>query len=175
MVKRDTDRYDLRIKTARGTAVIGTTTRHLFWDLSRHQWVKADTLARGSYLRTPAGASVTVLGGYTLADAADWMWDISVPGGGDHDFYVDTTIAAILVHNCALGNPKPKWKQCIEAIGIAVHMFMSAHSGQMVPGNPPSAQYEIFEPAGRGTEAGAPPRPGGDSGGGGEPDEGGGC
>jgi len=28
------------------------------------------------------------------------MWDISVPGGGDHDFYIDTTVAAVLVHNC---------------------------------------------------------------------------
>jgi hypothetical protein len=28
------------------------------------------------------------------------MWDISVPGGHDHDFYIDTTIATILVHNC---------------------------------------------------------------------------
>jgi hypothetical protein len=28
------------------------------------------------------------------------MWDLSVPGGNDHDFYIDTTAAAILVHNC---------------------------------------------------------------------------
>jgi hypothetical protein len=30
------------------------------------------------------------------------MWDLSVPGGSDHDFYIDTTIAAILVHNCPM-------------------------------------------------------------------------
>jgi pyocin large subunit-like protein len=32
------------------------------------------------------------------------MWDISVPGGGDHDFYVDTAAAAVLVHNCPIGS-----------------------------------------------------------------------
>lgn len=29
------------------------------------------------------------------------MWDISVPGGGDHDFYIDTAVATVLVHNCS--------------------------------------------------------------------------
>jgi hypothetical protein len=31
------------------------------------------------------------------------MWDLSVPGGSDHDFYIitSTTAAAILVHNCS--------------------------------------------------------------------------
>jgi hypothetical protein len=28
------------------------------------------------------------------------MWDLTVPGGNDHDFYIDTTIATVLVHNC---------------------------------------------------------------------------
>jgi hypothetical protein len=42
-----------------------------------------------------------VLGGNDPADASDWMWDLTVPGGGgDHDFYIDTTIATVLVHNC---------------------------------------------------------------------------
>jgi hypothetical protein len=28
-----------------------------------------------------------------------WMWDIT--GNNDHDFYIDTAVAAILVHNCS--------------------------------------------------------------------------
>ena len=27
------------------------------------------------------------------------MWDLTVPGGADHDFYIDTIAAPVLVHN----------------------------------------------------------------------------
>ena len=27
------------------------------------------------------------------------MWDLTVPGNNDRDFYIDTAVAAILVHN----------------------------------------------------------------------------
>jgi len=27
------------------------------------------------------------------------MWDLTIPGDGDHDFYIDTEAADILVHN----------------------------------------------------------------------------
>jgi filamentous hemagglutinin len=27
------------------------------------------------------------------------MWDLTVPGGNDHDFYIETAIASVLVHN----------------------------------------------------------------------------
>jgi hypothetical protein len=38
------------------------------------------------------------------------MWDLSVPGGDDHDFYVQAGATAVLVHNCPnpdgrLGSP----------------------------------------------------------------------
>jgi hypothetical protein len=29
------------------------------------------------------------------------MWDLSVPGGNDNDFYIDTIAASVLVHNCS--------------------------------------------------------------------------
>jgi RHS repeat-associated protein len=38
LVRRDTDLYDLKIRTGKGTALIETTRNHLFWDLSRHKW-----------------------------------------------------------------------------------------------------------------------------------------
>jgi hypothetical protein len=99
-VSRDTDRYDLTIKTAHGTAVVHTTRNHLFYDLTRHRWIKAAALKHSDHLRTTSGARVTVVGGRRPADATGWMWDLSVPGGGDHDFYIDTTITTVLVHNC---------------------------------------------------------------------------
>jgi hypothetical protein len=100
LVHHDADRYDLIVQTARGSAVIQTTSSHLFWDQDTRRWVKAGALKYGAHLRTPGGSSVTVLGGYTPADTSGWMWDLTVPGGGDHDFYIDTTIATVLVHNC---------------------------------------------------------------------------
>ena len=99
MINHDTDRYNLTIRAGRHTAVIHTTRNHLFWDLSQDRWVKAGSLRHGDHLRTPARATISVIGGRAPADAVGWMWDLSVPGGNDHDFYIDTAIAAILVHN----------------------------------------------------------------------------
>lgn len=79
MVKRDTDRYDLTIRAGQRTAVVGTARNHLFWDLTRHQWVKAGALRYGDHLRAANGASVTVVGGRTPADAVGWMWDLGLP------------------------------------------------------------------------------------------------
>jgi hypothetical protein len=30
------------------------------------------------------------------------MWDLTVPGNNDHDFYVVTGVASVLVHNCGV-------------------------------------------------------------------------
>jgi RHS repeat-associated protein len=100
MVHHDTDRYDLTIKSGRRTAVIDTTRSHLFWDQTTRQWTKAAALRHHDHLRTPSGVTATVVGGHIPADSTGWMWDLSVPGGNDHDFYIDTTITAVLVHNC---------------------------------------------------------------------------
>jgi hypothetical protein len=34
------------------------------------------------------------------------MWDLTVPGNNDHDFYIDVSATAVLVHNCAAPSPK---------------------------------------------------------------------
>jgi Pretoxin HINT domain len=57
LVRHDTDRYDLKIRAGRGIAVIETTRNHLFWDLTRRRWVRADALGRGDRLRTPSRAA----------------------------------------------------------------------------------------------------------------------
>jgi hypothetical protein len=100
LVHHDTDRYDLTVKTAQGSAVIDTTRNHLFWDVTQDKWVRAGKLKYGDTLRTSNGATVTAAGGHAPKQRTGWMWDISVPGSNDHDFYIDTTIATILVHNC---------------------------------------------------------------------------
>jgi hypothetical protein len=95
-VHHDTDLYDLKVKAGTRTAVIRTTANHLFWDTTTRRWVKAASLHRGDYLRTPTGATATVAGGYTPSQDTGWMWDLTIPG--DHDFYIKT-VASLLVHN----------------------------------------------------------------------------
>ena len=98
MVHHDTDRYDLKIKAGKRTSVIHATAGHLFWDVTAKRWVKASDLRQGDRLRTPDRGIVTVAGGYAPTQDIGWMWDLTVPG--DHDFYVITTVAPVLVHNC---------------------------------------------------------------------------
>jgi hypothetical protein len=100
LVHHDTNLYNLTIKTSHGTAIIRTTSSHLFYDLTQHTWVKARALHRGDSLQAPVSTTTTVVGGSDARHASGWMWDLSVPGGGDHDFYVQTVNAAVLVHNC---------------------------------------------------------------------------
>jgi RHS repeat-associated protein len=102
LLNHDKDLYDLTIMTATGSAVIHTTSNHPFFDLTSHRWVKAGALKYGDQLRTSDGAMATVSGGSTPKVTTGWMWDISVPGGNDHDFYIDTAAAAVLVHNCPM-------------------------------------------------------------------------
>ena len=97
LVHHDTDRYDLTVKTAHGTAVIDTTSNHLFWSQSTHRWVKAAALKYGTHLRSPSGGTATSLGGHAPRGDTGWMWDLTIPG--DHDFYIQAAETAILVHN----------------------------------------------------------------------------
>jgi hypothetical protein len=55
---------------------------------------------RQPHVRTPGGGYATVLGGYVPRQASGWMWDLTAPGNDDHDFYIDTGAAPVLVHNC---------------------------------------------------------------------------
>jgi hypothetical protein len=99
LVHHDTNLYDLTVRANGRTAVIDTTSNHPFWDATTRRWVKAAGLKYGTHLRTPYGTTATVVGGYTPEVTVGWMWDLTIPG--DHDFYIDTTAAPILVHNCS--------------------------------------------------------------------------
>jgi hypothetical protein len=105
LVHHDTDLYDLKVRNHGKTAVIDTTSNHLFWVPATRgdsgRWVKAGALRYGTHLRTPSGSdTATVLGGWIPRQSSGWMWDLTVPGNNDHDFYIDTYAAATLVHNC---------------------------------------------------------------------------
>jgi len=98
LVHHDTNRYDLRVKTMHGTAVIHTTTTHLFGDPASRKWVGAGALRHGAHLQASRGAAATVLGGHAPKTSSGWMWDLTV--AGDHDFYVVARSAPVLAHNC---------------------------------------------------------------------------
>jgi RHS repeat-associated protein len=110
LLHHDTDLYNLTVKNSHGTEVIHTTASHLFWDPYLDKgWIPAKHLKPGMHLKTPDGQSAVVLGGSVPADHDGWMWDLTVPGNNDHDFYVVvTTTVAVLVHNCPTGDSGPE-------------------------------------------------------------------
>ena len=99
LLHHDTDLYNLTIKTAYGIEVIHTTSNHLFWDPYLHYWVSANKLSKNEHLKASNGATVTVVGGTAPKQHDGWMWDLTVPGNNDHDFYVTSSATAVLVHN----------------------------------------------------------------------------
>jgi hypothetical protein len=84
-----------------GLPEIHATASYLFWDpYLDHGWIPANRLKKGEHLKTPNGQSAVVVGGSTPAVHEGWMWDLTVPGNNDHDFYVVASgSTAILVHN----------------------------------------------------------------------------
>jgi hypothetical protein len=140
---RDTDLYDLKIRAGTKTAVIDTTSNHLFWvpGAGGHagQWAKAGSLRRGTRLRTPTGGTATVLGGRTPKVASGWMWDLTVPGGNDHDFYIDTIAAPVLVHNSGCD----EWAA----------NFAAKNGGEIKPFKSPARYLGPYRPDGPGTPA----------------------
>jgi len=106
LVHHDADLYDLKIRDHRTTSVIDTTSNHLFFvpgaGGQAGRWVKAAALRNGTHLRTPDGTGAVVAAGWAPVQRDGWMWDLTVPGGNDHDFYIDTEAASVLVHNCPM-------------------------------------------------------------------------
>ena len=117
----DTDLYDLKVRANGRTAVIDTTSNHLFWvpgaDGSSGRWTRPEPSSMAPTC-APHPAAAIAAGGYTPHTAIGWMWDLTVPGNNDHDLYVipgqpvgnddtyhvvGTSTAAVLVHNCQSG------------------------------------------------------------------------
>src|SRR5580692_3238477 len=78
---------------------------------SLNKWLPASNLKPGEHLKTPDGTIAVADGGTTPKMHDGWMWDLTVPGNNDHDFYVVTPVADVLVHNanlpCANGATPP--------------------------------------------------------------------
>jgi len=100
LVHHDTDRYNLAVTEHGKTSVIHTTANHLFWVPYLDKWVHTNKLLKNERLKAPNGATVTVAGGTVPKQRDGWMWDLTVPGNNDHDFYVAVATTAVLVHNC---------------------------------------------------------------------------
>jgi RHS repeat-associated protein len=99
LVHHDTNRYNLKVSTAHGSAVIHTTRNHRFWAPTAHRWIKAAALPYGTHLRTPGGTA-SVTGGHNARTRTGWMWDLTITPS--HDFYVRAAGIAVLVHNINL-------------------------------------------------------------------------
>ena len=90
LVHHDTDLYDLKISDG-GRSAVSTPPATTCSGIpgtggNTGRWVKAGSLKHGTHLRTASGGTATVLGGWTLKETADWMWDLTIPGNNDHDF-----------------------------------------------------------------------------------------
>jgi hypothetical protein len=72
---------------------------HRKHDSLDHGWIPAKHLKPGMHLKTPDGQPTVVVGGSVPAVHDGWMWDLTVPGNNDHDFYVAVAATAVLVHN----------------------------------------------------------------------------
>ena len=137
LVRHDKDRYDLRIRSRHRTAVIDTTYRHLFFDLALHKWVKAGALRYGDHLRAPYGKTAAiVIGGWEPRNHDGRMWDLTIPGNNDHDFYIDTSAGSVLVHNTVCTPEFKPWKKKLYGCIAAILFGASVHYGAM--GDPPS-------------------------------------
>jgi hypothetical protein len=52
------------------------------------KFIPANHLKTGEHLKAPDGTAVTADGGTTPKVHDGWMWDLTVPGNNDHDFYI---------------------------------------------------------------------------------------
>ena len=62
------------------------------------------------HLKTPDGQTAVVVGGSVPAVHDGWMWDLTVPGDDDHDFYVEP---ATVLPPTRPG--RRRWTPCITA------------------------------------------------------------
>ena len=72
------------------------------------KFLPASNLKPGTHLKTPNGQLAVVVGGSTPAVHDGWMWDLTVPGNNDHDFYVAAGTTEVLVHNCSAAVQKAR-------------------------------------------------------------------
>jgi hypothetical protein len=138
LVHHDSGLYDLTVDDHGRAVLIATTSSHLFWvpAPAGHSgwWVKAAALRYSDRLRTPDGSAAIVTGGWAPKTTSAWMWDLTVPGSNDHDFYVLAGSTAVLVHNCADGPTVSLYKA--PAKGMTAKIMQSGWDPADFPGTP---------------------------------------
>jgi hypothetical protein len=66
---------------------------------------------------------------HTASGKSDgWMWDLTVPGNNDHDFYVVVQAgdAAVFVHNDRCEDGGPEYSTCTERAGDLAESTLKA-------------------------------------------------
>jgi hypothetical protein len=97
----DTDFTQVTIGTKQGTATIGGTAHHLYWDATTDSWAEADQLHVGDRLQSSDGQSVTVTALHTAAeDSGPYQATYNLTVSGLHTYYVVPGGTPVLVHNC---------------------------------------------------------------------------
>ena len=108
-----------------------------------HQWVPANKLTKGEHLLAANGTVATADGGTTPKVHDGWMWDLTVPGNNDHDFYVlagydaKTGSVPVLVHNC---DGEVYWVKVNANMGDAARDYDAGAAGSQ-SGLAPALQY----------------------------------
>lgn len=113
-----------------------------------HYRVLANKLSKGEHLLTANGTVATADGGTNPKVRDGWMWDLTIPGDGDHDFYVipdsgsyhdaglrthyvEAGDTPVLVHNSGCG---PRF--AVNSIGTAIdlaHPTVDTATGVLSP------------------------------------------
>ncbi|WTI72489.1 polymorphic toxin-type HINT domain-containing protein [Streptomyces sp. NBC_00728] len=103
-VNDDRDLIDLAVRGRDGkTVVLHTTSKHPFWDDTKHTWVPAGKLTRGHALNTARNRQVLLIS-VTVRPGRAAMHNMTV--SGLHTYYVVVGDMSILVHNtCGPGGP----------------------------------------------------------------------
>jgi Pretoxin HINT domain len=147
LVHHDTDLYDLKIRSGHTISVIDTTSNHLFWvpGAGGHggRWVKAGALRCGSHLRSPNGVGAVALGGWVPRQHDGWMWDLTIQD--DHDFYIDTTVAPVLVHNCGglIGRARGAYTEAKRLANVSRAWFNNRALANSLGGVPPEPNATV--------------------------------
>jgi hypothetical protein len=87
---------------AAATGVIIAAEGHPFWIDAKYQWLKADQLKPGMWLRTSAGTHVQITAIKTWTQHSQRAHNLTVDN--DHTYYVLAGSTPALVHNCGPGD-----------------------------------------------------------------------
>ncbi|MFI7492963.1 RHS repeat-associated core domain-containing protein [Micromonospora echinaurantiaca] len=99
--------------------ILTTTEDHPFWNATDRAWQRADELARGDLLLTPAGVGVPAGGLQSIAFQAD-AYNLTV--NDIHTYYVLAGNTPVLVHNTGPGGCGPTARFATDSRGATIDL-----------------------------------------------------